>query len=335
MSRSIDDLQASGDAYGVYGMGMGFGAQSEDNLLTSPFDSTFDPGLFSSYSPALAGSVDGNGLTRTTSADALSASMTWYETNLPTVSESLGDYSTSPIGMFDFTGQDFTIPSATSVDFFSPSDLPLVTSNPADFSQPISNSGESNYQSAPALTASSGARSELGEPAFPIDGESSGPANITSQWSGTIQLRDTTPLTNVQDFSFPQSLPQMSKFDTSVKRKTSRTRHRHTYSAGSNSYQRFPPSASSEGTVREEPRATGVNIGHLQNLETLKQAREAAALASSQSSPGYPPVNESELHSITIPASIEDGSIDDDWYFPISDLPPQPSSTSTEFAWLS
>jgi hypothetical protein len=38
------------------------------------------------------------------------------------------------------------------------------------------------------------------------------------------------------------------------------------------------------------------------------------------------------LRSITIPASLEDGSLNDEWYFPID--PPQPTEQTREFAWL-
>jgi hypothetical protein len=319
----MDDMRLN-DGGRFYGVGMGYAAQSEDNLLTSPFDSTF-PDIYQSYSPELPESIDGDGsaLTRTPSGEALSTSMSWYDPSLPTVTEALSDYSTSPNGIFEFGDGDWNlpIPSATGTDFFSPSDLPLVTSQPSDFSQPISHSGESNYQSAPALTASSSGTLSEDEPAFPAESDAD---KVTSHWSGTVQFRNTAPVS--QDFTFPQSLPS---FNGSIKRKPNRPRHRQTYSAGSNHMSHA--SGSTDSTVHASD--SGVNIGHLQNLESLKRAREAAAFSSAQSSPSYPPMNESELRSITIPASIEDGSINDDWYFPISELPP-PSMTTTDFAWL-
>jgi hypothetical protein len=338
MARSVDDMHLLSPSRSY---GSNFAAQlSTDNLQNSPFGSNFDSDITGYDFPSMmassdfSGSVDGDGaqLARTTSADALSTSMGWYDGSiLTTVAEGPDDFSTSPTGIFDFKDADWSgIPSATS-DFFSPSDLPLVTSQP-DLSQPISHSGESNYQSAPALTASSsGAQSEIGEPSL---GEQE---SMPSLWSGTVQFRETNPLRSVplmQDFGFPAFSQSMTSFE-GLKRKPGQSRHRQTYSAGSNSHRHahhLSDSTDSTTVADEYAPTSGVNIGHLQNLASLKKAREAAAFSSSRSSPTYPPVNETELRSISIPAGDEDRAIDD-WYFPLGDVPPA-STQSTDFAWL-
>jgi hypothetical protein len=324
--------------------GNDFAAQlSADSLQTSPFASNFESDLPGYDFPSMmgtsdfSGSVDGDGsqLARTTSADALSTSMGWYDSSiLTTVAEGPDDFSTSPTRIFDFRDADWTsIPSATS-DFFSPSDLPLVTSQP-HLSQPISHSGESSYQSAPALTASSsGAQSEIGEPSFPTDGEQEA---FPSYWSGTVQFRETNPSRAIprQDYGFGAFSQSMTSFE-GLKRKPGQSRHRQTYSAGSNSHRHIHHlSDSTDSTTVADDRSSpdsGVNIGHLQNLASLKRAREAAAFSSSRSSPTYPPISETELRSISIPAGEEDRAIDD-WYFPLGDIP-QVNTQSTEFAWL-
>jgi len=133
-------------------------------------------------------------------------------------------------------------------------------------------------------------------------------------------------------YTFPQSLPT---FDGGLKRKPMQSRHRQTYSAGSNSsHHAYHLSDSTDSTIVADDHSvcSGVNIGHLQNLASLKMARDAAA-ASRLSSPSYTPVCESELRSITIPASLEDGPNNDDWYFPLADHP-QSSAQSAEYAWL-
>jgi hypothetical protein len=338
MTRSVDDMHLL-DTSRSYGGN--FAAQlSEENLQISPFASNFDSDLSSYDFPSImgtsdfSGSVDGDGaqLARTTSADALATSVGWYDSSiLTTVAEGPDDFSSSPSGIFDYKDADWTsIPSATS-DFFSPSDLPLVTSQP-DLSQPISHSGESNYQSAPALTASSsGAQSEIGEPSFPADGEQEA---FPSYWSGTVQFRETNPLSAsplLQDFGFPAFSQSLTSFE-GLKRRPGQSRHRQTYSAGSHRHATHLSSSTDSTTVgdRNSP-DSGVNIGHLQNLASLKRAREAAAFSSSRSSPTYPPVNETELRSISIPAGDEDKVIDD-WYFPLGDIPP--STQSADFAWL-
>jgi hypothetical protein len=339
MIRSVDDMHLlnTNRSYGS-----NFAAQiSADNVRTSPFDSNFDADLSGYDFPSMMGasdfseSVDGDGaqLARTTSADVLSTSMGWYDSSvLTTVAEGPDDFSASPTGIFDFKDAEWSsIPSAAS-DFFSPSDLPLVTSQP-DLSQPISHSGESNYQSAPALTASSsGAQSEIGEPSFPAESEQE---NFPSYWSGTVQFRETNPLSAaplLQDYGFPAFSQSLTSFE-GLKRKPGQSRHRQTYSAGSHSHRHVAHlSSSTDSTTVADSPNSGVNIGHLQNLASLKQAREAAAFSSSRSSPTYSPVNETELRSISIPAGDEDRAIDD-WYFPLGDVPPANTQT-TEFAWL-
>jgi len=311
--------------------GTNYGAQlSADNLHGQPSD--FNPGFtafdFQTLLGSDGGNSDGSQLSRTTSAEALSTQTSWFDSTLSTVAEAPGDFSTSPTGMFgDYADAEWNIPSATS-DFFSPADLPLVSSQASEFSQAISHSGESNYQSAPGLTASSsGAQSEIGEPT-----DSTRQEACPQFWSGTVQFRDSyrhSSASVANDYSFPQSLPT---FDSNLKKKPTQSRHRQTYSSGSNSHRHSHHLSDSTTVPDDHSLDAGVNIGHLQNLATLKSAREAAALSARQSSPNYPQSTDSELRSITIPASLEDGSLNDEWYFPID--PPQPTEQTREFAWL-
>jgi hypothetical protein len=293
-------------------------AMSTDDLNGFPsagFDNGFD---FSCFSNDVS-SADASQLFRTTSADALSSQSGWYDNTLSTVAEAPSDFVTSPIGMY--SENEWNIPSATS-DYFSPADLPLNMSQ-SNFSQTISHSGESNYQSVPGLTASSsGAQSEIDGPtgngkleAFP------------AFWSGIVQFRESTPVSGARSgnvFAFPSSVPN---FEANFKPTSSPRRHRQTYSGGSN----HTPNSSGSTTVPGDfgLNAT-VNIGHLQNLATLKNAREAAAARSASRSPStFPLPGDSDVGAIAIPNSED---YYDEFDFPIR--PPQPSENSRQYSWL-
>ncbi|KIW04195.1 uncharacterized protein PV09_04503 [Verruconis gallopava] len=318
--RAADDmLLLNGNASKMYGMDVP--TMSADNLpayFPTGFESGLDFGNYFSGSDVSTPDASSQ-LFRTTSADAISSQSGWYDTTLSTVAEAPGDFVTSPTGVYGES--DWNIPSATS-DFFSPSDLPLSTSM-NKLSQTISHSGESNYQSVPGLTASSsGAQSEIDGPtgngkldAFP------------ALWSGTVQFRESTPVTSAPQngvFAFPASVPN---FEPGFKPTSSPRRHRQTYSGGSH----HTHNGSGSTTVPGDYGFTSnVNIGHLQNLATLKSAREAAAARSASQSPsGFQLGGESDVGAIAIPNSED---YYDEFDFPFQ--PPQPTENSRQFSWL-
>lgn len=182
--RTVDDLLLLNSSSKLYNTG-GAGLSAEDLRLSA------QPSAFASYdfdnllgnTSATSGSPFEEELVQTTSAEILATSMGWFDNSLPAVAEAMEDITTVPsasaTGMSDWEWNN--IPSATT-EFFSPSDLPLIPdpSQYADYAQPISHSGESNYQSAPGLTASSsGAQSEV---AFPT--ESSQPISMMNGLDG-------------------------------------------------------------------------------------------------------------------------------------------------------
>lgn len=317
--RAMDDmLLFNTNSSRMYGMDMS--AMSADNLTgfsSNGFDASFD---YSKCFSNDATSSDPAQLYRTTSADALSGQTTWYDNPLSTVAENSTDFVTSPTGMYG--ENEWNIPSATS-DFFSPSDLPLSATSATFAQQAISHSGESAYQSLPGLTASSsGAQSEIDGPtgngkleAFP------------AFWSGTVPFRESTPVSGSSNnaFAFPSSVPN---FDPSFKPTSSPRRHRQTYSGGSHHVHNGSASTTVPGDFGFN---SNVNIGHLQNLATLKSAREAAAARSASQSPaGVVLGGEGDVAAITIP-NTEDYY--DEFDYPIQ-APPQPSETSRQFSWL-
>jgi hypothetical protein len=305
----VDDLFFNNNPGRAYGMEVP--ALSTDNLNGLPsatFDANFDFSQCFSNDAALF---------RTTSADALSAQSTWFDNPLGTVAENPNAFVTSPTGIYG--ENDWNIPSATS-DFFSPSDLPL-SSTQDNFPQSISLSGESNHQSVPGLTASSsGAQSE-------IDGPTGGNKEpFPSFWTGNVAYRESTPASSASNnvFAFPSSVPN---FEAGFKPTSSPRRHRQTYSGGSH----HAHNGSGSTTVPGDFGYTGgINIGHLQNLASLKSAQEAAAARSASQSPsGITFGGESDVGAITIPSS-------DDYY---DDLYPlrqttQASETSKQYSWL-
>lgn len=305
MSRSVDDMSLLSTSNKTYGAN--YAAQLSADSIQNYTDLDYNPFLF--------GSEDGSGsaLSRTTSAEALSVSTGWFDSSLSTVTE-IPDFSTSPNALYFENETDWNIPSATS-DFFSPSDLPLV-SQATESIQTISLSGESNYQSAPPLTASSsGAQSEIGEPL-----DSTRPDAFPNFWSGTVGIRESYPLTKV-DYGFPKSLPA---YDSGLKKKPKLIRHRQTYSSGSNTYRHSHHLSDSTTVPDDVSSLAGVNIGHLQNLAYSDHSANQSA------SPEYPPVG-SEFGAISIPAGIDDSSYRDDWYLGAD---PAVEPDSKDYSWL-
>jgi hypothetical protein len=311
----MDDLLLfNGNSGRIYGMDMP--AMSTDNLNGFPsatFDANYD---FSKCFSNDMTTADASQLFRTTSADALSAQSAWYDNPLGTVAENPGDFATSPTGIYG--EHDWNIPSATS-DFFSPSDLPL-SSTTDNFPQSISQSGESNQQSLPGLTASSsGAQSE-------IDGPSGKLEAFPSFWTSTVPYRESTPSSGASNnlFAFPASVPN---FEPGFKPTSSPRRHRQTHSGSSYHVHNGSGSTTVPGDFGYD---ANVNIGHLQNLASLKSAQEAAAARSASQSPSaFTFTGESDVGAIKIPNS-------DNYYDDLYPIPPvsQASETSKQYSWL-
>lgn len=291
-----------------------------DNLDDNPsasFDGSFDYSQCYNTTPATAAPAQ---LFRTTSADALLSQSTWYDNSLTTVAENSTDFVTSPTGFYG--DNEWNIPSATS-DFFSPSDLPLSATQ-STFAQAVSHSGESAYQSVPGLTASSsGAQSEIDGPTGNNNLEA-----FPGFWTGTVTHRESTPqsVSNNATFAFPSSVPN---FEAGFKPTSSPRRHRQTYSGGSH----HNSSGSGSTTVPGDFGLNGnVNIGHLQNLASLKSAREAAAARSASQSPSsFPFTGDNDVAAITIPNTEDYYEFD----YPLQAPPSQqPSETSRQYSWL-
>lgn len=305
MSYSVDDMTLLSTPNKTYGADCAAQPSADSIHNYSELD----------YNPFLFGSEDGSGsvLSRTTSAEALSVTTGWFDSSLTTVTE-VPDFTTSPNHLNFDNDTDWNIPSATT-DFFSPSDLPLVSQAPESI-QTVSLSGESSYQSAPPLTASSsGAQSEIGEPL-----DSGCPDIFPNFWSGTVGIRDSYPLAGSVDYGFPQSLPAC---DSGLKQKTKLIRHRQTYSSGSNS--RHAHHLSDQTTVPDNASSlVGVNIGHLQNLAYSDHSANQSA------SPEYPSVD-GDFGAISIPAGVDDSTYSDDWYLGVI---PATESDSKDYSWL-
>ncbi|TID20763.1 Copper fist DNA-binding protein [Venturia nashicola] len=304
--RSVDDMTLLSTSNKTYGANYASQLSADSVNNYTELD----------YNPFLLGSEDGSGsvLSRTTSAEALSVTTGWFDSSLTTVTE-IPDFSTSPSHVYFDNDADWNIPSATT-DFFSPSDLPLISQVPDSF-QTISLSGESNYQSAPPLTASSsGAQSEIGEPL-----DSGCPDIFPNFWSGTVGIRDSWHSAGSIEYGIPRSLPSC---DSGLKQKPKLIRHRQTYSSGSIS--RYAHHLSDQTTVPDNvPSLAGINIGHLQNLAYSDHS------ATQSASPEYPPVLDGDFGAISIPAGIDDSSYRDDWYLGMNSTN---ETDSKEYSWL-
>jgi hypothetical protein len=329
LQRSADDLLLlSGNSNKLY-TSAGAQISADDLRLSQASYTNFD--IESMLASGSSGNVSEDELPRTTSADMLSSSMSWFDSGLPAVVERAEDFSNmcsaSATGVSDWEWNN--IPSATT-EFFSPSDLPLVPDpnqcNP-DYAQPISHSGESSYRSAPGLTASSsGAQSEV---AFPID------TNATSMpiendvlnryWNDNLVVRQ--PYDNQPDigngFSFPianMETPGMSQPGS----KSPIDDYAFCNPPSSHTHKLSDSTAVPDGSATAD---TGVNAGHLANLaslsssQTLADSFENADISNLDTEPG----------SIMIPVGSDD--TDGYWNFPTN--PPNTGvDQAGQYAWL-
>jgi len=333
LQRSADDLLLlNGNNNKIY---ISAGAQiSADDLRLSPQAaySNFDVDTMLVNASGSSGNVSEDELPCTTGADMLSSTMPWFDSGLPAVAEGADGFpnmcSTSATGVSDWEWSN--IPSATT-EFFSPSDLPLVPDpnqfNP-DYAQPISHSGESNYQSAPGLTASSsGAQSEV---AFPIDtNTASMPIDsdmVNRLWNDNLVVRQ--PYDSQADigngFSFSianMETPSMSQPGS----KSPVDDYPFCSPPSSHTHKLSDSTAALEGSATADN--TGVNAGHLANL---------ASLSSSQSlTDSFENVDISNLDAepaIMIPVGSDDPA-DGYWNFP-TNTPNTGADEASQYAWL-
>lgn len=325
--RAVDDLLLLNSSNNkVYNTG-GARLSAEDLRLSS------QSSTFTSYDiESLLGNTSGSSgspfeeeLVQTTSAEMLATSMGWFENTLPAVAEGNEDLSTMPstavTGMSEWEWNN--IPSATT-EFFSPSDLPLVPdpSQIADYAQPISHSGESNYQSAPGLTtSSSGAQSEA---AFPM--ESSQPNDVmTGYWNDNLVFRPQSydsqadisngfafALANMETVNKSQS--PMSDFSFTA----SPTSHTHSLSSST----AVPDTSATADN-------TGVNAGHLANLASLSPSQ---TLTEPYDTTDINSIDAAEHGSIMIPVGADDPT-DGYWNFP-ANTPTSGAEQAGQYAWL-
>jgi len=328
--RSADDLLllTTGNNK-LYNTG---GAQlsAEDLRLSSQSSAfgSFDIGALMAGTADQSGSPFEENLTQTTSADMLASSMTWYDTSLPAVAEGNEDLSlmpsTSITGMSDWEWNN--IPSATT-EYFSPSDLPLVSdpSQAADYAQPISHSGESNYQSAPGLTASSsGAQSEAG---FPMESQPNDVMN--GYWNDTVVFRPQSYDSQADignGFSFP--IANMETPSIGGQRKSQSPIDDFPFSGPPSSHTHSISDSTTVPDATVTPDNTGINAGHLANLaslsssQTLIEAFDNADISIDAAEPG----------SIMIPVGTDDPA-EGYWNFP-TNPPTTGSEQAGQYAWL-
>ena len=335
LQRSADDLLLlNGSSNSNNKLYTSVGAQiSADDLRLSPQAAyaNFDIETMLANASGSSGNVSEDELPCTTSADMLSSTMPWFDSALPAVAEGAEDFpnmcSASVTGVSDWEWNN--IPSATT-EFFSPSDLPLVPDpnqcNP-DYAQPISHSGESNYQSAPGLTASSsGAQSEV---AFPIDtNNASAPIDndvLNRYWNDSLAVRQ--PYDNQPDigngFSFSianMETPGMNQRGS----KSPIDDYGFCSPPSSHTHKLSDSTAVRDGSTTAD---TGVNAGHLANLaslsssQTLTDTFENTDISNLDAEPG----------SIMIPVGSDDA--DSYWNFPTN--PPNTCADQAgQYAWL-
>lgn len=328
--RAVDDLLllSSSSNSKLYNTG-GARLSAEDLRLSSqaPTFNSFDNKDLWGIPSGSSGSPFEEDLVQTTSADMLATSMAWFDNPLPAVAEGNEDLalmpSTSATGMSDWEWSN--IPSATT-EFFSPSDLPLVPdpSQLADYAQPISHSGESSYQSAPALTASSsGAQSEA---AFPMEGNQSNDV-MSGYWNDTVTFRPQSYDSQADignGFSFP--IANMENPNLSIQRKSQSPINDFAFAAPtSHTHNLSDSTAVPDTTVTAD---NGVNAGHLANLASLSSSQ---TLTEPYDNPELNNIDSTEP-GIMIPVGNDD-SADSYWNFS-TNTPTTGADQAVSYAWL-
>jgi hypothetical protein len=328
--RAVDDLLLFNSSNSkLYNTG---GAQlsAEDLRLSSqapPF-TPFDAEKLWGIPSGSSGSPFEEELVQTTSADMMATSMAWFENTLPAVAEGNEDLtlipSTSVTGMSDWEWNN--IPSATT-EYFSPSDLPLVPdpSQFADYAQPISHSGESSYQSAPALTASSsGAQSEA---AFPMESSQTNDV-LGGYWNDTVAFRPQSYDSQADignGFSFP--IANMETPNMSTQRKSQSPIDDFAFAAPPTHTHNLSDSTAVPDSTTTTP-DSGINAGHLANLASLSSSD---TLTESYDDSELNNIDSTEP-GIMIPVGNDD-SADGYWNFS-TNTPTTGADQAASYAWL-
>jgi len=328
--RSVDDLLLLTTTNNKFYSTGGAQLSAEDLRLSSQSSAfnTFDLEALLGNPSASSGSPFEEELSQTTSAEMLTSSIPWYDNSLPAVAEGNEDLSlmpsTSVTGMSDWEWN--SIPSTTT-EFFSPSDLPLVSdpSQEADYAQPISHSGESNYQGAPGLTtSSSGAQSEAG---FPMENQSNEVMN--GYWNDTVVFRPQSYDSQAEignGFSFP--IANMENPSIGGQRKSQSPIDDFSFSGPPSSHTHSLSDSTTVPDATVTPDNSGINAGHLANLaslsssQTLTEAFDNADLTLDAAEPG----------SIMIPVGTDDPA-EGYWNFP-ANPPTTGSEQAGQYAWL-
>lgn len=328
LQRSADDLLLLNGNSNKFYTSAGAQISADDLRLSSQAAYTaFDIETMLANASGSSGNVSEDELPRTTSS-----TMSWFDSGLPAVAEGAEDFqnmcSASATGVSDWEWNN--IPSATT-EFFSPSDLPLVPDrnqcNP-DYAQPISHSGESSYQSAPGLTASSsGAQSEVAFPidpntaSIPIDGDV-----LNSYWNDNLVVRQ--PFDNQAEIGNGFSFPIANMETPSINQQGGKSPiddYPFCSPPSSHTHKLSNSTAVPDGSTSSDD--TGVNAGHLANLaslsssQTLADSFENADISNLDAEPG----------SIMIPVGSDD--TDGYWNFPTN--PPNTGADQAgQYAWL-
>lgn len=326
--RSVDTLQLSDNSfYGVYGSAQ----RSVDSLPLTPLTGTlevngtkYDPpkSVYNSQPINAVASQDCSSPSDSHLSDTFSQQWPWMNSIIPSNGQfGLDSLSTSPSQEFlPNSENDWAIPSAgLNNPLWSAGDLPLDPNKLINNgTQPTSHSGESNRHSLPGLTvSSSGAQSEIGEPALFGDVDVRNPtsaANDPIYWDDTVQLRD-PPAYRMSTTSMVNDL---GPAPTSMPTNDSRSSLDSAYLRRSNDNLFFEqePRFDSDATSYQSP-----SVEDIQSSKALSSpSTYTAATTRSDSSAAYSAVDYSASRSIAIPNSIDDIVTSNPWSFCLPSL---------------
>ena len=326
--RSADTLQLSDNSfYSIFGSAQ----RSVDSLPLTPLTGTlevngtkYDPpkSVYNSQPINAVASQDCSSPSDSHLSDTFSQQWPWMNSIIPSNGQfGLDSLSTSPSQEFlPNSENDWAIPSAgLNNPLWSAGDLPLDPSKLINSgTQPTSHSGESNRHSLPGLTvSSSGAQSEIGEPALFGDVDVRNPtsaANDPIYWDDTVQLRD-PPAYRMSSTSMVNDL---GPAPTSMPTNDSRSSLDSAYLRRSNDNLFFEqePRFDSDATSYQSP-----SVEDIQSSKALSSpSTYTAATTRSDSSAAYSAVDYSATRSITIPNSIDNIVTSNSWSFCLPSL---------------
>ena len=211
--RSADDMHLPQRNDGIYG-NFTLAQRSLDSLplhlkstglfSNSPFANSPFAGSVQSHSPVSSLSRKGTPTANLLDDGAVDnvGSSQWPELTIPPPTSNVfgtdelttspvNDYYTPTDGDFSMPSAGLDIPSAGIEPSWSAGDLPLIPNKLSDsMMEPVSISGESNHGSGPGLTAaSSGAQSEVGEPAsYENDLSQMNAVDNLLRWDGRVDF---------------------------------------------------------------------------------------------------------------------------------------------------